>query len=97
MLGYLSVKILDLELAKPKSIMIDLIPTFGGSGLFCRKEQLVGGYDALVDEYCWVYEVGLERNVLELFYLHGESWKQICTYPNRGALSWALNRIVKNS
>ena len=60
MLEYLRVKIIDLELAKPKSIMIDLIPTFGGSGLFCRKEQLVGECD-----------VGLR--VLELFYLQGES------------------------
>lgn len=56
---------MDLELAKPKSSVIDLIPTFGGSGLLCRKEQLVGEL---------AYDVGLRA--VELFYLHGESWKQ---------------------
>lgn len=39
-LKYLRVKIMDLELAKPKSSMIDLIPTFGCSGASGLDELL---------------------------------------------------------
>ncbi len=117
-LEFVKLKICDLEYVKPKTNVIQLVPTFGGKNahgldeLLCRKEQLICEYDALLGEYCEMYDValgvvgqldGLERKVLELFYLHGKTWKQVCDSLHISQ-SWcfklharALHKIVKDS